>query len=118
MITPKRQLGDLGEKIALEYLQKQGYKIIEKNYLRKWGEIDIIAKDQKGQIIFIEVKTGLQAEENITKQKRERILRTAEIYLLEKKYSSQANWQIDVILVELNYITRKANLRHLKNAVY
>lgn len=52
----KKNLGQEGEKIAIKYLQRLGYTIIEQNFRCKSGEIDIIAKE-KEQIIFIEVKT-------------------------------------------------------------
>lgn len=54
--TAKRRLGDIGENVACVFLEKNGFKIIERNYLRKWGEIDIVAK--KGAMIhFVEVKS-------------------------------------------------------------
>ena len=52
----KKNLGQEGEKIAIKYLQRLGYTIIEQNFRCKSGEIDIIAKEEE-QIIFIEVKT-------------------------------------------------------------
>jgi Holliday junction resolvase-like predicted endonuclease len=55
-ITEKRKTGDLGEDIAAMFLVKQGFRITERNYLRKWGEIDIIAK-KEGKLYFVEVKT-------------------------------------------------------------
>ncbi len=53
--TEKRILGDLGEDLACKFLLKKDFVIIERNYLRKWGEIDIIAK-KNAKIHFIEVK--------------------------------------------------------------
>lgn len=54
--TEKRKIGDIGENIACKFLMKRGFEIIEKNYNKKWGEIDIIAR--KGQKLhFIEVKS-------------------------------------------------------------
>ena len=56
MPSEKRQFGDLGEKIAEDYLLKKQYKIIGRNYWKPWGEIDLVArKDNK--LIFVEVKT-------------------------------------------------------------
>lgn len=55
-ITEKRKTGDLGEDIAAMFLVKQGFSVVERNYLRKWGEIDIIAK-KDGVLYFVEVKT-------------------------------------------------------------
>ena len=56
MPSQKRKFGDLGERIGEEYLVKNGYQVIEKNYLKPWGEIDIIAK-KNGALVFFEVKT-------------------------------------------------------------
>ncbi|MCM8818662.1 MAG: YraN family protein [Candidatus Omnitrophica bacterium] len=82
-------LGKLGEEKAVEFLKKNGYRIIDRNFKTKIGEIDIIAKKKK-EIVFIEVKTrssdnfGLP-EEAINKQKLRRIEKTALLYLNFKK---------------------------------
>jgi len=122
--TQKRQLGDTGEKIVVDYLKKQGYHILEQNYQKPWGEIDIIVQNNK-EIIFVEVKTrtvsegqSLSPEENVGFGKKQKLIRTAQTYLLEKKYPPETSWQIDVIAVELNLQIRKANLKHIKNAVW
>jgi putative endonuclease len=131
MPSQKRKLGDLGEKIAVDYLKNNGYKILACNYQKPWGEIDVIA--QKQGLVFIEVKTrtikweqspefgGCQfpyPEENVRFDKQQKLIRTAQTYLVEKNYSPETPWQIDVIAVELNLQTRKANLKHIKNAVW
>lgn len=54
--TEKQKVGEMGENVACRFLVKHGYKIIEQNYWKKWGEIDVIAK-KKGVLHFIEVKT-------------------------------------------------------------
>ncbi|OGP56570.1 MAG: YraN family protein [Deltaproteobacteria bacterium RBG_13_52_11b] len=54
--TQKKELGKKGEELALRYLRKNGYRIFERNYVCKMGEIDIIAKE-KDTLAFIEVKT-------------------------------------------------------------
>lgn len=124
MKTPKRKIGDIGEEVAVKYLTQQGFQILERNFARKWGELDIIAKN-KQEISFIEVKTlkkkSSQAffpEQNVSWQKKRRLIRTAQTYLAQNHYPQDASWQIDVIAVELNWQTRRANLRHLKNAVW
>ncbi len=121
MPSPTRKTGDIGEQIAVDYLKDNGYKILERNYQKPWGEIDIIAKNQG--LIFIEVKTRTNTkiafpEENVNYNKRRKLIRAAETYLSEKNHSPETSWQIDVIAIELNLKNRKANLKHFKNAVW
>jgi len=127
MPTEKRQTGDLGEGIAADYLENNGYKIVERNYRKNWGEIDLIAQ-KENCLIFVEVKTrkktagrflaGHSPEENVNWRKQQKIIRTAETYLLEKNYPDKTAWQIDVIAVELDISKRRADLKHIKNAVW
>jgi len=52
------RIGSFGEDKAIAYLQNSHYQIIQRNFQRKWSEIDIIAKDKKTkELVFIEVKT-------------------------------------------------------------
>ena len=82
------RLGERGESLAWNFLRKQGYSILEKNYRTRLGEIDVIAS-RDGAIIFLEVKTrrnhhfGLP-EEAIDWRKRQKISRVAEAYLQTK----------------------------------
>src|SRR3990167_5197902 len=55
-LTEKQKIGKIGEDCACQYLEKNGYKVIERNYLKKWGEIDIVARREK-KLYFVEVKT-------------------------------------------------------------
>lgn len=79
--------GNKGEDLACEHLKKQGYKILERNYRIRGGEIDIIAKDQE-YLVFVEVKTRWSHEyglpvESITPWKIKYLLKTAKFYLLK-----------------------------------
>jgi len=77
-------LGKLGEKIAAEYLQKQGYEIVEMNFHKRWGEIDIVSIDN-GTLAFVEVKTRMEhdtitPEESVTPWKIKSLKRAALFY--------------------------------------
>ena len=84
----KKFLGKVGEKKAVDFLKKNGYKILETNYKTHVGEIDIIAENQ-GYIVFIEVKTRSgdefgQPSEAVTKKKQEKYFKVATEYLMRK----------------------------------
>ena len=83
------KLGQRGEDLAASYLQKQGYKIIQRNYKTMIGEIDIIARD-RDDLVFIEVKTRESLEyghpfESVNKNKRRKIANVAMLYLKRLK---------------------------------
>jgi putative endonuclease len=110
LFTSKTQkIGESGENEAEKYLKSNGFSIIERNYTKKWGEIDIIA--QKSNILhFVEVKSAtitdvsretLRPEENMHHFKIKRLGRTIETYLLEKDISDNQLWQFDLICVYL-----------------
>lgn len=125
MPSKKRAFGDLGEKIAKEYLINHRYKIIDQNYRKRWGEIDIIAESQEKELVFVEIKTrksrnspcDILPEDSVNFFKQNKIIKTAQTFLYEYKYCDNILWRIDVIAIEINSITRKAKIRHLKNAV-
>lgn len=83
-----RELGAKGEEAAVRYLEIRGYEIIDRNWVCRFGEADIIAYDPEGVLCFIEVKTrrGVDAglpEESITRKKQGRYERIALCYLME-----------------------------------
>lgn len=127
--TKKRKIGDLGESIALLFLMKQGFRFVERNYLKKWGEIDLILK-RKGKLHFVEVKSvsrenisqvphetlGVRPEENIHPKKLQRLGRTIQSYLLERGFE-ETDWQLDAALVYLDIERRQAKVKILKDIV-
>lgn len=124
MPSQKRKFGDLGEKIAEQYLEDKGYGVIERNYLKPWGEIDIIAKQGK-MLIFCEVKTRdaknvehFLAEYSINRLKIKKLQKMCEIYLMEKHYPYDQKWQIDVLAIAIDKENRKARIKHFKNAIW
>lgn len=134
-ITEKRKLGNLGEDLACRFLMKQGFNIIERNYLKKYGEIDIVAKE--GSILhFIEVKSvscetiptvspacagrfeiAYRPEDNVHEWKLKRLAKTIQVYLLERNVSHETNWQFDVVTVYINKKDRVSKVEMLKNIV-
>lgn len=96
----KRKKGSIYEERAAEFLEKNSYEILEKNYHGKHGEIDLIAL-RDGQIIFIEVKYRETAKygygvEAVDKRKAVRIYKTAEEYLI-KNHMEDHNIRFDCI---------------------
>ncbi|MCK5084531.1 MAG: YraN family protein [Candidatus Pacebacteria bacterium] len=124
MPTQRRKLGDLGEKLACKFLKNNGYSVLEVNYQKRIGEIDVIVKS--GEIIhFIEVKTRTKKssdkyglpQEAVTSHKKKRLIRTALFYLAEHKHSDNTNWQIDVIAIIIDENRNKAKINHIENAI-
>ena len=133
-VTQKR--GQLGERIAANFLLDKGFIIIETNYTKRIGEIDIVAVKQD-ILHFVEVKTiindvsrGTLKEklinvpretyspfQNVSKMKLHKFGRTCELYLLERNVSRDTSWQIDVIAVIVSRETRSAKIEVLWNVV-
>lgn len=105
MLTNK-ELGQFGEEKAAEYLQKNGFKILERNFkVKDWGEIDIVAQDGE-TLVFVEVKTLSSDDfqkpfELVTPQKIARLKLTGSIYQDEKSKNSEP-MRIDVVSIETN----------------
>jgi putative endonuclease len=119
--TAKRQTGDTGEGVACKYLEQKGFRILERNYLRPWGEIDIVAQNGQG-IRFVEVKTvtretSFRPEENVHPAKLKRLHRAIQTYLIDHKVSHETAWQIDVACVYLDFTTRRAKVELLENVI-
>lgn len=114
-MTIKRQVGDFGEEITAEYLEKNGYRILDRNYSKPFGEIDIIAiKDDL--IAFVEVKTRKSdafayAAEAVDFYKQQRIRRASQAYLMEKDMS---DFLMTFDIAEVYLDTRKIN--YIENA--
>lgn len=124
MTIETKQLGILGEETAAKYLRERGYKILDRNFRYKgYGELDIVAKNGE-DIIFVEVKTRIGAsedspfnpEDNITYFKQKQLIKLAKIYLA-KKALMDFPWQIDIIAIEIDPISKKANIRHTEKAL-
>ena len=101
--------------MAARYLRLHGHRIICRNYHEKCGEIDIISFD-KNVLVFTEVKQRKSAdfgrpEEFVTAIKRERLRKTAQLYIMRNKYKGNARFDVIEVLGE-----KKPEIRHIKNA--
>lgn len=118
MKDTNQALGRWGEQKAAAFLEKHGYRIIERNFRTPYGEIDIIAQ-RDSVYVFVEVKTrrstsfGLP-EEAITQRKRTHILASAQAYL-QKKADLNSDWRIDVIAVQTE--ANQPKITHFENAI-
>ncbi|HZW61241.1 MAG TPA: YraN family protein [Candidatus Babeliales bacterium] len=117
MITPNKQLGTQGEELVVQFLESKGYTILERNYAKQYGEIDLIAS--KNDIIaFIEVKTRKQdyfdLEEVILPSKQRKIIAVAKAYLARQKKIIDAIGRFDVALVHGS--GSHARINYLENA--
>src|SRR3990167_8126723 len=111
-----QKVGEIGENIAVKFLMKHGFSVLDRNYTKKWGEIDIVAK-KAGKLYFIEVKSvssfcyaqdvpretdNYSAEDNMHPWKLKRLSRTIQTYLLDKNVDDDLEWQVDLLVVYLN----------------
>src|SRR4030042_5738776 len=120
MTLKRKEVGALGEKLAVDFLKKRGYKIIQRNFRCREGEIDIITK-QGECLVFVEVRTKKSSgfgipEESITPVKSRKLVDLANIYL-QNCSSLPQSWRIDVIAVELKPDNKLSRLEHIENAV-
>lgn len=98
----KREVGSRGEQLAVRFLKKNGYKILQRNYQCKLGEIDVVCYDH-GTITFVEVKTRYSdtygpPELSVTEDKKRRIVKVAMHYVAEKKIVGR-DFRFDVVSV-------------------
>jgi len=114
----RKNLGKLGEELATKELRKNEYKILERNFSSKFGEVDIIA--QEGDfLVFVEVKTrwskkfGLP-EEAITPWKIKRIIKTSQYYKMLHPEFAEA-MRIDAVAVEFSPSGEVGEIRIIKN---
>lgn len=115
----KKEVGNLGEELAVRFLERKGYTVVQRNYLKKWGEIDIVAK-RRDWTHFIEVKTFswetyLLPEDNVHSEKLKRLHRAIETYIEE--FHVKGEIQVDIVSVRLHLKDKKAHCRMIENVL-
>lgn len=108
----------LGEEIAANYLKKKGYKIIERNFRKGYGEIDIISTFNN-ILVFVEVKTRTTslfggALETIAYHKLKSLVKTAQFYKLTHKNLPES-LRIDAILIDLDSNNKVSKIEHIED---
>ncbi len=117
MVTSRQTFGSKSESLAARHLQKIGYKILERNYRNKLGEIDIIAKE-KGSLVFVEVKARKSdrfgpPKLSVTLDKQRKISKTA-LYYLKSTNQFRVKARFDV--VSIRFISDTPEIEIIKNA--
>ncbi len=113
-----KSTGNYGEDLACNFLKEQGYKILERNYRIRGGEIDIVARD-KDVLAFVEVKTrysheyGLPAEA-MTYFKIKALLKTVQFYLSQYHLFDKP-YRLDFISVDFTDNKSNPNIELIKN---
>ena len=120
MPNEHKLLGAFGEDAAQQYLRRHGYKIIGRNFLCRFGEIDIIA--QKGKYLaFVEVKMRKSANfaaarEFVTPAKQRRVIAAAEYWLLKNPTKRQPRFDVVEVYAPEGLKTQKPEINHIEDA--
>ncbi|OGI63822.1 hypothetical protein A3A95_00020 [Candidatus Nomurabacteria bacterium RIFCSPLOWO2_01_FULL_39_18] len=127
--SEKQKIGEIGENLAVKFLVKHGFSILDRNYTKKWGEIDIVA-EKTNKLYFIEVKSVARdsirditnelsehrPEDNMHPWKLKRLSRTIQTYLLSKKFDEK-EWQVDLLVVFLDLKNKKARVKVVSDII-
>jgi putative endonuclease len=132
-----QKIGEIGENIAVKFLVKHGFSILDRNYTKKWGELDIVAK-KNNKLYFVEVKSVSRItlntfipksykdsderyqhrpEDNMHPWKMKRMSRTIQTYLLSKKIPDETEWQVDLLVVYLDLKNKKARVKVVEDLI-
>jgi putative endonuclease len=114
-MTYKKIIGNRGEEFAADFLISKGYRIIEKNFYSRYGEIDLVTQDS-GAIVFVEVKTRRNKsfgdpEDSVTPTKLKRIYK-AGLMWLQAHPESPEDWRIEVLSILLDEKCQVQDIRH------
>jgi len=111
--------GDRGEKMAEDFLKGKGYRLLERQFRTRFGEIDLIMQ-QGNTVVFVEVKTrtshrfGLP-EEAVTAQKKSHMFKAAETWLTSRDMIEETDCRFDVVAITLSDDGTAQRLEHFEN---
>lgn len=113
------ELGRIGEEMAVAFLRKSGFEILESNWRYQHLELDIIAQDGEN-LVFVEVKTRRTAyfgppEDAVSPQKISRLINAAEAYIFEKDYQGDSRFDVVSIILPPG---KKAEIEYFRDAFY
>ena len=114
------KIGKFGEDIACVFLMKHGYKVMDRNYSKKWGELDIVAKKGK-KVLFVEVKTvscgtSLNPEDNMHPVKIKKFVRIIETYR-EENGIKNLEYAAALIAIRVDLKTKMAKVRFIEDLI-
>jgi putative endonuclease len=120
MKRTRATIGYWGEAIAAKHLESHGYTILHRNWRHGHGELDIVARKAE-LVVFVEVRTRTSdafgaPEESISPRKCAKLIETAQAYLDEQNLG-EAQWQIDVIVIELDEKNAVKRLEQIEAAI-
>jgi putative endonuclease len=116
--TPRQKLGKTGEDLALSYLQRHGFSIVERNFKIHYGELDIVCfKDNT--LVIVEVKTRIgnsygTPEESVTPRKLKEVIKTAEFFKSQHPELPES-MRIDIVGIVLNIDHSVRTINHTVN---
>ncbi len=113
--TYQQYVGQQGEEIAANYLQQQGYQILDRNYHSRFGEVDLVA-EKDDVVVFVEVKARTSVsfglpEESVTAEKLAKIYDTAILWLQEHPEQPD-DWRVDVIAIQMDKGLQPKDIQH------
>jgi len=120
LLPTKRTRDRRGEDAAARHLKRLGWRILGRNLRTRFGEVDLVAQDRDGGLVFVEVKTGTAGqsppEQRVNRDKRRR-LESLAVQLVRKHGLTDRRWRFDVVVVALAPDGRKGKpqVRHLSN---
>jgi putative endonuclease len=112
--------GNWGEQVALDFLKKKNFKLVKRGYRTRFGEIDLIVKDDR-YIVFVEVKLRknpgfASARESVGKAKKERIIKTAGMWLVFAETDLQPRFDVIEVYAPDGIESENPEIIHIENA--